>query len=135
MHCNLQRPIPIILYKCVCAWLFMEWPRTDCCCFMPLCDHSLIQDQLSPAVAGAFPDAAQFVLSAQQLTASSITPEVAASLRSVLVYGADLHAFDALTTLIQAGVNAGKYKQQALRPLLGPVCLPQPAADFAMSCL
>jgi hypothetical protein len=65
------------------------------------------QDQLGPAVAGAFPDASQFVLSAQQLVASNITPELAASLHSVLVYGADLHAFDVLTTLIGAGVNAG----------------------------
>lgn len=66
-----------------------------------------LQDQLGPAVAGAFPDAAQFVLSAQQLMASSITPDVAASLRSVLVYGAGLHAFDTLATLIEAGVDAG----------------------------
>lgn len=66
-----------------------------------------LQDQLGPAVAGAFPDAAQFLLSAQQLMASSITPDVAASLRSVLVYGAGLHAFDALATLIEAGVDAG----------------------------
>jgi hypothetical protein len=75
-----------------------------------------LQDQLGPAVAGAFPDAAQFVLSAQQLMASSITPEVAASLRSVLVYGAGLHAFDALATLIEAGVDAG-VSWQSLRSL------------------
>jgi hypothetical protein len=91
----------------------------------------LVQDQLSPAVAGAFPDAAQFVLSVQQLMASSITPEVAASLRSVLVYGADLHAFDALTTLIEAGVNAGEYKQQALGPSMPAAALPCPASDRA----
>lgn len=59
-------------------------------------------------MAGAFPDAAQFVLSAQQLVASNITPELASSLHSVLVYGADLHAFDVLATLIGAGVNAGE---------------------------
>lgn len=68
-----------------------------------------MQDQLGPAVAGAFPDAAQFVLSAQQLLASSITPELADSLQSVLVYGADLQALDVLTSLISAGVNAGKH--------------------------
>lgn len=59
-------------------------------------------------MAGAFPDAAQFVLSAQQLMSSSITPELAAGLRSVLVYGADLQAFDVLATLIGAGVDAGE---------------------------
>lgn len=59
-------------------------------------------------MAGAFPDVAHFVLSAQQLLASSITPQVADTLRSVLVYGADLHAFDVLGTLISAGVNAGE---------------------------
>lgn len=67
-----------------------------------------MQDQLAPAVAAAFPDAAQFVLSAQQLLASSITPDLAAGLRSVLVYGAGLQAFDALSALIQAGVDAGE---------------------------
>jgi hypothetical protein len=59
-------------------------------------------------VAGAFPEAAQFVLSAQQLMSSSITPELAAGLRSVLVYGADLQAFDVLATLIGTGVDAGE---------------------------
>lgn len=38
---------------------------------------------------------------------SSITPELAAGLRSVLVYGADLQAFDVLATLIGTGVDAG----------------------------
>lgn len=71
------------------------------------CVLALLQDQLGPAVAGAFPDAAHFVLSAKQLMASSITPVCSSSLRSVLVYGADLHAFDALATLIEAGVDAG----------------------------
>lgn len=66
-----------------------------------------LQDQLAPAVAGAFPDAAHFVLSAQQLIASSITPVCSLSLRGVLVYGAALHAFDALANLIEAGVDAG----------------------------
>lgn len=68
-------------------------------------------------MAGAFPDAAQFVLSAEQLAASNITPDLAAGLRSVLVYGADLHAFDVLATLIAAGVDAGQY-------LEGPLALP-----------
>ena len=67
-----------------------------------------LQEQLGPAVAAAFPEAAQFVLSAEQLLASSITPDLAASLHSVLVYGADLHALDVLSSIIHAGVKAGR---------------------------
>lgn len=66
-----------------------------------------LQDQLAPALVSAFPDAAHFVLTAQQVAGGNIAPEVAAALQSVLVYGADLQALEVLTALTEAGVNPG----------------------------
>jgi hypothetical protein len=67
----------------------------------------LLQDQLGPAIAAACPDAAHFVLSSQALIRGSISTEAAASLSSVLLYGADLQAFDVVAALTDAGVSPG----------------------------
>lgn len=104
-----------------------------------------MQDPLSPAVAGAFPDAAHFVMSTQQLLASSITAELAPTLRSVLVYGAGLHAYDVLQKLIKAGVDSGAahvenhlvlYVQlcQCLGRVLSILC-PDPLSYHNLSCI
>jgi hypothetical protein len=71
-----------------------------------------MQDQLSPALVAAFPEAAHFVLSAQQLACSSIARDVAETLSSVLVYGGDLAALEALAALTGAGVNPGRGTQR-----------------------
>ncbi|WIA39160.1 hypothetical protein OEZ86_005287 [Tetradesmus obliquus] len=64
-----------------------------------------LQDQLGPAIAAACPEAAHFVLSSQALIRGSISAEAAASLSSVLLYGADLQAFDVVAALTDAGVS------------------------------
>lgn len=69
-----------------------------------------LQDQLGPAVAAACPEAAHFVLSSQALIRGSISAEAAASLSSVLLYGADLQAFDVVAALTDAGVPPGKLR-------------------------
>jgi hypothetical protein len=72
----------------------------------------LLQDQLGPAIAAACPEAARFVLSSQALIRGSISAEAAASLSSVLLYGADLQALDVVAALTDAGVSPGEPGQQ-----------------------
>jgi hypothetical protein len=71
----------------------------------------LLQDQLGPAIAAACPEAAHFVLSSHALIRGSISAEAAASLSSVLLYGADLQAFDVVAALTDAGVSPGEHGQ------------------------
>ena len=79
---------------------------------MCACIMCALQDQLVAAIAGACPEAAHFVLSSQQLVNGNISPEAAAGLSSVLLYGADLQAFDVVTALTDAGVSAGRQGAQ-----------------------